>query len=241
MIRPRTGMVLAAGRGERLRPITYTLPKPLVRIAGRALIDHAIDRLEAAGVERVIVNVHYLGTLIAEHLRARSSPEIVISPEDRALETGGGVTNALPLLGREPFFVVNGDSLWLEGKVPALTRLADAWDPDTADAMLLLQRTATAVGYEDEAGDYALDQLGRPRRRRAGEVVPYLFAGVQLLSPALFDGAPAGRFSLVRLYDKAQDAGRLRAQVHDGEWYHVSTPDGLNLVENRLSRHRGGR
>jgi MurNAc alpha-1-phosphate uridylyltransferase len=242
MIRPRIGMVLAAGRGERLRPITDSLPKPLVRIAGRALLDHAIDRLEAAGVERVVVNVHYLGDLITEHLKARSSPEIVISPEDTALETGGGVTHALPLLGREPFFVVNGDSLWHEGKVPALTRLAAAWNPDAAvEAMLLLQRTASAIGYDGEAGDYALDQLGRPRRRRAGEVVPYLFAGVQLLSPALFDDAPAGAFSLVRLFDKAEGAGRLGALVHDGEWYHVSTPDGMKLVEDRLSRHRGAR
>jgi MurNAc alpha-1-phosphate uridylyltransferase len=238
MIRPRTGMVLAAGRGQRLRPITDTLPKPLVRIAGRALLDHAIDRLEAAGVERVVVNVHYLGEIIAEHLAARSSPEIVIAREAEALETGGGVRHAMTLLGDEPFYVVNGDSLWLDGKVSALTRLANAWDPTATDAQLLLQRTATAVGYEDGLGDYMLDQLGRPRRRHDREVAPYLFAGVQLLSPALFRDVPEGVFSLNRIYDKAETAGRLRALVHDGAWYHVSTPSGLKLVEERLHSRR---
>jgi N-acetyl-alpha-D-muramate 1-phosphate uridylyltransferase len=238
MIRPRIGMVLAAGRGERLRPITDTLPKPLVRIAGRALLDHAIDRLEAAGVERVVVNTHYLGDIIAEHLKARSSPEITIIHEAAALETGGGVKHALHLLGEEPFFVVNGDSLWLDSKVGALTRLADAWDDTTTDAMLLLQRTATAVGYDDGIGDYTLDQLGRPRRRHAGEVVPYLFAGVQLLAPSLFHDMPEGVFSLNRIYDKAEAAGRLGALVHDGEWYHVSTPAGMKRVEDRLRSRR---
>jgi N-acetyl-alpha-D-muramate 1-phosphate uridylyltransferase len=238
MIRPRVGMVLAAGRGERLRPITDTLPKPLVRIAGRTLLDHAIDRLEGAGIERVIVNVHYLGDIIAEHLAKRASPEIVISREAAALETGGGVKHALALLGDEPFFVVNGDSLWLDGIRPALIRLADAWDPATTDAMLLLQRTATAVGYGEGLGDYMLDQLGRPRRRHAREVAPYLFAGVQLLAPSLFQDMPDGVFSLNRIYDKAEKAGRLGALVHDGEWYHVSTPDGLKLVERRLHSRR---
>jgi MurNAc alpha-1-phosphate uridylyltransferase len=237
MIRPKVGMVLAAGRGERLRPITDTLPKPLVRIAGRALLDHAIDRLEAAGVTRAVVNIHYLGDIIVEHLAARHSPEIVISREAAALETGGGVKHALPLLGDEPFFVVNGDSLWLDSKLSALVRLADAWDPATTDAMLLLQRTATAVGY-DGAGDYILDQTGRPRRRQEREVAPYLFAGVQLLSPSLFVGMPEGPFSLNKIYDKAERAGRLGALVHDGEWYHVSTPPGLKLVEDRLHSRR---
>jgi MurNAc alpha-1-phosphate uridylyltransferase len=241
MIRPRVGMVLSAGRGERLRPITDTLPKPLVRIGGRALLDHAIDRLEAAGVECVVVNVHYLSDLIVEHLKARTSPRIVISHEAAPLETGGGVTHALPLLGDEPFFVVNGDSLWLEGKVPALDRLAAAWDAHDADAVLLLQRTVTAVGYEDGHGDYRLDQLGRPHRRRGGEIVPYVFAGVQLLSPDLFTKAPPGAFSLVRLYDRAEAAGRLAGLVHDGQWYHVGDPVGLRLVADRLNGTRGNR
>lgn len=236
MICPRTAMVLAAGRGERLRPITDSVPKPLVRIAGRALLDHAIDRLAAAGVERVIVNVHYLGELIVEHLQLRAEPEIIVTRQDQARETGGDVLAALPLLGGEPFYAVNGDSLWLDGTMPALKRLAGAWDPAQTQAILLLQRTATAVGYDQDAGDYLLDQLGHPRRRRAAGVAPYLFAGVQLLSPDLFAGAPQGKFSLTWIYDKAEAAGTLAGLVHDGEWYHVGTPDGLTQVEDRLRR-----
>jgi MurNAc alpha-1-phosphate uridylyltransferase len=239
MIRPKTGMVLAAGRGQRLRPITDTLPKPLVRVQGRALLDHAIDRLEAAGVERVVVNIHYLGELIAEHLAARTSPEIVLSREAVALETGGGVRHALPLLGEEPFFVVNGDSLWLDGATPALLRLADAWNAATDDVLLLLQPTATAVGYDGGIGDYALETGGRPHRRKVPEPVPYLYAGVQLLSPGVFAGTPDGAFSLVRIYDQAEAAGMLGAVVHDGGWYHVSTPDGLILVEDALRLRAG--
>jgi MurNAc alpha-1-phosphate uridylyltransferase len=226
-------MVLAAGRGVRLRPITDTLPKPLVRVAGRTMLDHAIDRLEAAGVTRVVVNTHYLGELIVAHLRTRPSPEIVFSPEAVALETGGGVTNALPLLGDEPFFVVNGDSLWVDGPSSALLRLADAWDGSTTDVQLLLQPTATAVGY-DGIGDYAVDAAGKPYRRTGRDPVPYLYAGVQLLSPAAFRDVPDGAFSLLHVYDRAEAAGRLRAIVHDGAWYHVSTPEGLTLVEDRL-------
>jgi MurNAc alpha-1-phosphate uridylyltransferase len=226
-------MVLAAGRGVRLRPITDTLPKPLVRIAGRTMLDHAIDRLEAAGVTRIVVNTHYLGELVVAHLRARPSPEIVFSPEAIALETGGGVRNALPLLGDEPFFVVNGDSLWVDGPTPALARLAAAWDGATADVLLLLQPTATAVGYEG-IGDYAVDAAGKPHRRTGRDPVPYLYAGVQMLSPSAFRDAPDGPFSLLHVYDRAEAAGRLGALVHTGEWYHVSTPEGLTLVEDRL-------
>jgi MurNAc alpha-1-phosphate uridylyltransferase len=240
MIRPRVAMVLAAGRGERLRPITDTLPKPLVEIAGRKLIDHAIDRLEQAGVERVVVNVHHLGHRIVAHLAARKSPEIVISHEegDAAFETGGAVVHALKLLGAEPFYVVNGDSLWLDGRTSALIRLARAWDPEALDAVLLLQRTVSAVGYDECRGDFCLDQLGVPRRRVEGEIAPYLYAGLQLVSPTLFAGVAPGIFSINRIWDSALAAGRLGAIVHDGEWYHVSTPDGMALVKERLERRR---
>ena len=239
MIRSRIGMVLAAGRGERLRPITDTLPKPLVEIAGRSLLDHAIDRLEAAGVETVVVNVHHLAERIAGHLAARSSPRILISEEtEAALETGGAIVHALALLGDAPFYVVNGDSLWLDGKVPALERLARAWDPARHDAMLLLQRSVTAVGYDGQYGDFALDQLGHPRWRGETEIVPYLYAGVQLMSPEPFRGMAAERFSVRRVWNRAMQAGRLGAIVHDGEWYHVSTPPGLELVRQRLDQHR---
>jgi MurNAc alpha-1-phosphate uridylyltransferase len=238
MTTPRIGMVLAAGRGERLRPITDTLPKPLVEIDGRPLLDHAIDRLEAAGVSKVVVNTHHLGDLIIEHLAARQVPEIVISEEEEALETGGAIKRALPLLGPDPFFVVNGDSLWLDGRLSPLTRLAQRFDGETMDAILLLQRTATAVGYDEGLGDFFLDQLGLPRRRREGEVSPYLYAGVQLISPRVFADAPDGPFSVNRIWDAAIAAGRLRAIVHDGTWYHVSTPTGLGLVTERLESRR---
>lgn len=238
MIRPRSGIVLAAGRGERLRPLTDNLPKPLVQIDDRTLLDHAIDRLVAVGVERVLVNVHYLADQIVEHLKPRRDVEIIISREEKALETGGGVAHALKFLGDAPFFVLNGDSFILNGRASALDRLAEAYDPERADAVLLLQRTASAVGYDGERGDFLLDQLGRPTRRGATEVAPYVFAGVQLLSPKLFEDVPKGAFSLNLIYDRAAEAQRLLAIVHDGEWYHVGTPEGLETVRAQLAIRR---
>jgi MurNAc alpha-1-phosphate uridylyltransferase len=239
MIRPRIGMVLAAGRGERLRPITDKLPKPLIEIAGRTLLDHAIDRLADTGVETVVVNTHYRADQIAGHLAQRETPRIRVSHEsERALETGGAVVHARDHLGADPFYVVNGDSLWLDGKVPALERLAAAFDPDRCDAMLLLQRTATAVGYDSQYGDFQLDQMGNPRWRRESEIAPYLYAGIQLVSPCLFDGLRAEPFSMRRVWGRALEKGRLGAIVHDGEWYHVSTPAGLDLVRRRLEHRR---
>jgi MurNAc alpha-1-phosphate uridylyltransferase len=229
-------MVLAAGLGTRLRPITDTIPKPLVQINGRGLIDHAIDRLEAAGVEHVVVNLHYKAAMIAEHLAHRDHPRIELSEEAELLDTGGGVARALPLLG-EAFFVVNSDVFWLDGRASALLRLAAAFDPSLMDGVLLLQPTATAVGY-DGSGDYFLDVRGNPRRRRDGEAAPYLFGGIQLLHQRLFDTTPGPVFSLVRLFDRAEAAGRLGAIVHDGEWYHVGTPEGLALTRKRVSSHR---
>ncbi|GGF28880.1 mannose-1-phosphate guanylyltransferase [Aliidongia dinghuensis] len=238
MIRPTVGMVLAAGRGERLRPLTDTVPKPLVPVLGRPLLDHAIDRLAAFGVQRIVVNVHHLGEQIALHLKSRTAPEIVISREKKALETGGGVVHALSLLGPQPFFAVNGDSLWFDGMTPALDRLAAAFDPARHDVMLLLQRTTGAVGYEQNRGDFFLDANGLPRRVGAGEIAPYLYAGVQILSPQLFGDAPAGAFSLNRIYDRALAAGRLGAIVHDGEWYTVTDEAGLEEVRAHLARRR---
>jgi MurNAc alpha-1-phosphate uridylyltransferase len=229
---PKTAMVLAAGLGTRLRPITDRIPKPLVEIGGRTLLDHALDRLEAAGIERAVVNVHYKAATIIEHLRVRAKPRIEISLEDELLETGGGVAKALPLLG-DSFFVVNSDVLWLDGATSALTRLCDAFEEQELDAVLLLQRTATAVGYHG-LGDFLLDALGAPRRRGEREIAPLLFAGVQILHRRLFDGAPQGKFSLNRLYDRALAEGRLRAIVHDGEWFHVGDPEGLALTQDRL-------
>jgi MurNAc alpha-1-phosphate uridylyltransferase len=229
-------MVLAAGLGTRLRPVTETIPKPLVEINGRPLIDHALDRLSLAGIERVVVNIHYKAGMMAEHLTRRDHPQIELSEESELLDTGGGVARALPLLG-EVFFVVNGDVFWLDSRDPALLRLAGAFDPADMDAVLLLQPTGTAVGYEG-SGDYFLDALGTPRRRCEREVAPYLFAGIQLLHRRLFDAAPGRVFSLVGLFDRAEAAGRLSAIVHDGEWYHVGTPEGLAAARERLSSHR---
>jgi MurNAc alpha-1-phosphate uridylyltransferase len=233
---PNSGMVLAAGLGLRMRPLTERRPKPLIALAGRTLLDHAIDRLEAAGCERVVVNAHYLAAMIEAHVASRRSPEIVVSREETLLETGGGVLNALPHLG-ESFFVVNSDIFWLDGKVPALLRLARAFDPERHDAVLLLQRTVTAIGYEG-AGDFITDPLGRIRRRREREVAPHLFAGVQLLTKRLFAGRTPGKFSLNALYDRAIADERLAAIVHDGEWYHIGAPEGLKHAEARLLAYR---
>lgn len=233
---PKTAMVLAAGLGTRLRPITDTVPKPLVELGGATLLHHAIDRLALVGVELVVVNVHYKAEQIEAALAARSRPRIELSREETLLETGGGVARALPLLG-ETFFVVNSDVFWLDGREHALARLAAAFDPRTTDAVLLFHRTATAVGYEG-SGDYFLDPLGTPRRRGEREIAPYLFAGVQLLHRRAFDAVAEPCFSLNRIYDRTEAAGRLRAILHDGEWFHVGTPDGLATTRARLQSHR---
>ena len=233
---PKSAMVLAAGLGTRMRPISDTLPKPLVEIAGQTLLDHAIDRLALVGVERVVVNVHYKAEMVIERLASREHPHIEISREDELFETGGGVAHALPLL-EESFFVVNADILWLDGKEFALARLAAAFDPARMDAVLLFQRTTNAIGYEGN-GDYFLDPLGVPRRRGEREIAPFLFSGMQLLHRRLFDGIRERRFSLNLLYDRAERSGRLHAIVHDGEWYHVGTPDGLAATRTRLNSHR---
>jgi MurNAc alpha-1-phosphate uridylyltransferase len=231
-----TAMILAAGFGTRMRPITDHTPKPLVPLAGRALIDHGIDRLVAAGVKRVVVNTHYKAPMMAAHLNERRDVEIVLSHEETLLDTGGGVKNALGHLG-DAFFVINADVFWLNGRTPALIRLARAWDPQRLDALLLVQRTTSAVGYEG-MGDFLVDPLGHVRRRGEREVVPHLFAGIEILSRRFFDGAPDGAFSLNPLWNKAIAAGRLEAVIHDGEWFHVGTPAGLAESEDRLDeRH----
>jgi N-acetyl-alpha-D-muramate 1-phosphate uridylyltransferase len=233
---PRTAMVLAAGLGTRLRPVTETIPKPLIEINGRTLLDHAIDQLALVGVERVVVNVHYKASLVLAQLARRDHPRIEISHEAELLDTGGGVAQALPLLG-DVFFVVNSDVFWLDVKDRALQRLAASFDPERMDAILLLQRTVTAVGYEG-SGDYLIDPSGCPHRRGEREVAPFLFAGLQLLRRRAFTGISDRVFSLVRLFDRAETAGRLHAIEHDGEWCHVGTPQGLAATRERLSPHR---
>ena len=223
------GMLLAAGLGLRMRPLTGTTPKPLLLLHGRSLLDRALDRMAEAGLEQVVVNAHWLAGQVAAAVAARSGPPCVLQDETALLlETGGGVTRALPLLGPGPFAVVNGDSVWLDGPTPALRRLAAAFDPAEMDGLLLLVRAAQVEG-EIGRGDFLMDPLGRLRRPREREIAPYVFAGVQILSPALFEGAPAGTpFSLNRLYDRAIASGRLWGLVHDGVWFHLSTPADLD-------------
>ena len=232
MIPVETGMVLAAGLGTRLRPLTDSMPKALVTVQGRTLLDRALDHLQSVGVKRVAVNTHYKSQMIERHLADRKTPEIILSHEPTLLDTGGGIANALPHLG-DPFFVVNSDAVWLNGRVPALRRLAGAFDPEHHDAALLMQETVPAVGY-DGRGDFSLDPVGVPRRRGESEVVPFLFAGVQLLSHRLFAGEPVAPYSMNRLWDKAIAQGRIIAIVHDGTWYDVGTVAGLAATESRL-------
>lgn len=230
-----SAMILAAGFGTRMKPITDHTPKPLIPLAGRPLIDHVIDRLVEAGVKRVVVNTHYKAELLGEHLRSRRDVTIELSHEPELLDTGGGVKKALPLLG-EAFFVLNSDVFWLNAKVPILTRLARAWDPGRLDALLLVQRTVTAIGYNGP-GDFIVDPAGRVRRRGEREIAPHLYAGIEILSRRFFDGSPEGAFSLNPLWNRAIEAGRLEALIHDGEWFHVGTPQGLAASEERLQYH----
>jgi MurNAc alpha-1-phosphate uridylyltransferase len=230
---PRRAMVLAAGLGKRMRPITDTIPKPMVEVAGQPLVDHVLDRFVAVGVRDIVVNLHHLGHKLEAHLQHRRDMRIIFSPETELLETGGGVTKALPLLGSDAFFAANADMLWYDGATPALARLVEMWDEEKMDALLLMQRTVTAHGY-DGAGDYFLDPLGRAKRRRGQAVAPYVFAGVQILHPRLFKDAPQGAFSLNRLYDRAEEAERLYGVAHDGLWFHVGTPDSIAATEEEL-------
>lgn len=230
-----SAMILAAGFGTRMRPITEHTPKPLIPLAGRPLIDHVLDRLVEAEVKRVVVNTHYKAEMMAAHLEGRRDIAITLSHEPELLDTGGGVKQALPLLGEE-FFVLNSDVFWLNAKVPTLTRLARAWDGSRLDALLLVQRTVTAIGY-DGPGDFVVDPLGRIRRRAEREIAPHLYAGIEVLSRRFFDGTPAGAFSLNPLWNRAIEAGRLEALIHDGEWFHVGTPQGLAASEEQLRHH----
>jgi MurNAc alpha-1-phosphate uridylyltransferase len=228
-------MVLAAGLGKRMRPITTTTPKPLVEVGGRALIDYALDRLMQAGIKRAVVNVHYLADLVEAHVSRRAAPAIVISDErERLLETGGGLKKALPLLGDAPFLTLNSDSLWIEGPRPNLPRLLDAWDPERMDVLLLLAPIATSLGY-DGAGDFSMDTQGRLRRRRDREVTPFVYAGVSVMKPELLADTPDGAFSANLLYDRALVDNRLYGLRLDGQWLHVGDPSALQAAEERLA------
>lgn len=236
---PKNAMVLAAGFGKRLRPITEKLPKPLVQVHGRTLIDRTIDRLEDAGVTKVVVNVHHLGEQISRHMLDRESPEIVISREKEILDTGGGIANALPLLGDEPFFASNADTLWLNGSQDALKRMTLEWDSDKMDGLLLLHSTVEAYGYSGR-GDFCADPMGLLTRRPESEVSPFLYTGVQILHPRMFDGIDDDIFSMNLLYNRAMENQRLYGIIHDGEWFHVGTPEGLADAESYMELRYAG-
>ena len=233
--RPRAGMVLAAGLASRMRPLTDQTAKPLLLLGGRTLLDHALDRLAEAGVQRAVVNAHWHADRVAARLAARAEPpRTILRREEALLETGGSVRAALGDLGPDPFYVINGDAFWVNGPYPALARLADAFDPATTDGVLLLHR-AFQVQADVGMGDFSLDKWGIPARRGERQVVPYIYAGAQLISPAILDGTPDGKFSMNLAWDRALQAGRLRAIVHDGLWFHLSTP--RDLVEAEALLH----
>jgi len=224
-------MILAAGLGTRMRPLTDAMPKPLVPVGGKPLINHVLDRLAAVGVETAVVNVHHFADQIEQHLKPRRAPRIIISDERAdVLGTGGGVVKALPRLGPAPFFLVNSDTLWIDGVKSNLERLADAFRPDQMDALLLLAPTATSVGYTDR-GDFTMAPDGRLRRRPEREVVPFVYAGIAILSPTLFRDAPAGAFALTQLFDRAIERERLYGLRLDGVWMHVGTPEAVAAAE----------
>lgn len=232
-----TAMVMAAGLGKRMRPLTATTPKPLVRVAGKPLIDYSLDQLAAAGIARAVVNVHYLAGALEAHLRTRQLPAIVISDErDVLLETGGGMVKAqrgglLP----DPFFCVNSDNIWLDGPHNAFRELSDAWNPDTMDALLLVVRHQRAWNYVGN-GDFHLDPEGRISRRRSGRVAPFIYSGIQLVSHRLLRDAPEGAFSTNLLWSRAIAEGRLFGLVHTGDWFEVGEPGHIAPTEARLAR-----
>lgn len=230
-------MVLAAGLGARMQPITTSMPKPLVHVGGVALIDHMLNRMGGAGVTDAVVNVHYLADMLETHLdRREGAPSVTVSDErGKLLETGGGVLKALPLLGDAPFLVGNSDSMWIEGPVSNIRRLTELWDPQRMDALLLLAATVSSTGYEGQ-GDFSMDKTGQLRRRKEREVTPFVYAGVAILKPQLFDQASDGAFSLNRQFDIALANDRLYGLRLDGNWLHVGTPEGLKEAEEVIAR-----
>jgi MurNAc alpha-1-phosphate uridylyltransferase len=231
---PTRAMVLSAGLGTRMRPLTDNMPKPLVEVGGKPLIDHVLDRLAEAGAEQAVVNVHYFAEQIERHLAGRTKPQVVISDERGVLlGTGGAVVKALPLLGEAPFFHVNSDSIWVDGVKPNLARLAEGFDAATMDALLLLAPTTGSIGYAGR-GDFAFAADGRLRRRAERGVAPFVFAGAAILSPALFKDAPQGEFPLTDLFARAAEQGSLHGLRLEGLWVHVGTPDAIALAENAI-------
>ena len=225
---PKIAMVLAAGLGQRMRPLTDTTPKPLLRVAGKRIIDYSMDALRATGVGRAVINKHHLPEQIEAWAKEITNPHITLSDEsDDVLETGGGIARALPLLGQEPFYVLNSDCFWTEAGTPALTRLAESWDDSKMDCLLLLCDPAQTTGY-DGKGDFVIDAQGRLTRQRSHALA---YIGGYIVHPRLFAGMPEGKFSMNVLWDRAIAHGRLFGIAHKGHWLHVGTPDSIGRAE----------
>ncbi|MEE2698462.1 MAG: nucleotidyltransferase family protein [Pseudomonadota bacterium] len=236
---PKKAMVLAAGLGSRMQPLTKTIPKPMITLGEKPLIDHVLDRLESAGIIEVVVNTHYLAKKLETHLEKRKTPKIQISREEKLLDTGGGVNNVLKHLKDGPFYVINSDAFWLDGPFDTIVRMAETWEDDKMDGLLLLHSTVEAYGY-DGIGDFLTNSNGCLNRPLEGHVSPWLFTGIQLLHPRLFKNAPNGAFSLNYLYDKSIETERLYGTIHDGEWFHVGSPKGIEDAENYLQQRYAG-
>jgi N-acetyl-alpha-D-muramate 1-phosphate uridylyltransferase len=237
--RPKAAMVLAAGLGKRMRPLTDVVPKPLVRLNGKALIDHVLDRIVAAGIPHAVVNIHHQADALESHLKKRERPRITISNERRKLlDTGGGVKKALSRFADEPFLIHNSDSVWIEGVGANLERLFRAFDPEGMDSLMLVAAASASLGC-DGCGDFIMASDGRLRRPEERKLAPFVFTGVSIAHPRLFDEAPDGRFSLNLLWDRAIDAGRLYGIRLDGIWMHVGSPEALVQAERLIKGDEG--
>jgi MurNAc alpha-1-phosphate uridylyltransferase len=232
---PHTAMIMAAGLGKRMRPLTATRPKPLIEVGGKALLDHVLEKLRAAGVRKVVVNVHYLADALEAHLASRAHGlDVVISDErDLLLETGGGLVQAAPLIDSDPFLSLNSDNLWVDGPADTLRLLASHWDEAKMDALLLLVPLARALNHKG-MGDFHMSRTGRLRRRDRSHVAPFVFTGIQMLSKRLLRDAPEGPFSTNILWDRAIEEGRCFGAVHQGLWFDVGTPTSIKLTEAAL-------
>ena len=234
--RPDTAMVFAAGLGTRMRPISDTIPKPLVKVAGQALIDHCLNLFEKAGLKRAIVNVHYLADQIEAHLKGRTRPEIIISDERaKLLDQGGGIKKVLPLFDTRPFYICNTDAFWIEGPVSNIARLAELWNPETMDALLLVAATKGSVGV-DWDGDFHLGKDGRLTKRQEGEKADFVYSGVGIIKPQLFENQSEDVFRLAPFLFEAAQKGRLYGMALDGQWLHVGTPAAIGDAEAALAR-----
>jgi MurNAc alpha-1-phosphate uridylyltransferase len=232
---PHTAMIMAAGLGKRMRPLTATRPKPLIEVGGKALLDHVLEKLKAAGVGKVVVNVHYLADALEAHLGSRAHGLDVEISDERGLllETGGGLVKAAPLIDCDPFLALNSDNLWIDGPADTLKLLASQWEGDRMDALLLVVPLARALNHKG-MGDFRVDRVGRLKRRERSHVAPFVFTGIQMVSKRLLRDAPEGPFSTNILWDRAIEEGRCFGAVHQGLWFDVGTPQSIRLTEAAL-------